>query len=64
MTDRKGVVIVGELSDDNLAPITTELLGIGRKLADDWGQELSAVFIGSGIGQAAGEAVFFGADKV
>jgi len=64
MTDRKGVVIVGELSDDNLAPITTELLGIGRKLAGDLGQELSAVFIGSGIGQAAGEAVFFGADKV
>jgi len=64
MTDRKGVVIAGELSDGNLAPITTELLGIGRKLADELGQELSTLFIGSGIGEAASEAIFFGADKV
>jgi len=63
MADRKGVVIVGELSDGKLASITTELLGIGRKLADELGQELSALFIGSGIGEAANEAVFFGADK-
>ena len=41
MTDRKGVVIVGELSAGNLAPITTELLGIGRKLASELWQELS-----------------------
>ena len=64
MTERKGVVIVGELSDGNPAPITTELLGIGRKLADELGQELSTLFIGSGIGEAANEAIFFGADKV
>ena len=64
MTERKGVVIVGELSDGSLAPITTELLGIGRKLADELGQELSALFIGNGIGEAANEAIFFGADKV
>ncbi|GAH60274.1 unnamed protein product, partial [marine sediment metagenome] len=64
MTDRKGVVIVGELSAGNLAPITTELLGIGRKLADELGQELSALFIGSEIGQAVNEAIFFGADRV
>ncbi len=64
MVDSKGVVIVGELADGNLASITTELLGVGRKLADDLGQELSALFIGSGIGEAANEAIFFGADKV
>ncbi len=64
MTERKGAVIVGELSDGNLAPITTELLSIGRKLADELGQELSALFIGSGIGETANEAIFFGADKV
>jgi len=63
MADKKGVVIVGELSDGNLAPITTELLGIGRKLSDELGRELSALFIGSGIGEAANEAIFFGADK-
>ena len=64
MAERKGVVIVGELSGGNLAPITTELLGIGRKLADDLGQKLFALFIGSGIGEATDEAIFFGADKV
>ena len=64
MTDRKGVVIVGELSAGSLAPITTELLSIGRKLADELGQELSVLFIGSGIDQATNEAIFFGADKV
>jgi electron transfer flavoprotein alpha subunit len=63
MMETGDVVIVGELSDGNLAPITTELLGIGRKLADEC-QELSALFIGSEIGQSANEAIFFGADKV
>lgn len=64
MTGRKGVIIGGELSGGNLASITTELLGIGRKLADELGQELSALFIGNEISQAAAEAIFFGADKV
>jgi electron transfer flavoprotein alpha subunit len=64
MTDRKGVAIVGELLEGNLASITTELLGIGRRLADDLGQELSTLFVGSGIGAFVNEATFFGADKV
>ena len=64
MSEYKGVLIVGELSDGSLAPITSELLGIGRKLADDLGQELSAVLIGSGVTDIAGEAILFGADKV
>jgi electron transfer flavoprotein alpha subunit len=64
MTDRKGVAIVGELLEGNLASITTELLGIGRRLADDLGQELSTLFVGSGIGALVNEATFFGADKV
>jgi len=64
MAENKGVLIVGELSDGKLASITAELLGIGRKLADDLRQELSAAFIGSGITDTAGEAIAFGADKV
>ncbi len=64
MTESKGVVIVGELLDGNLASITSELLGIGRRLADELEQELSAIFIGSEISEAANEAIFFGADKV
>ncbi|MCL0070033.1 electron transfer flavoprotein subunit alpha/FixB family protein [Dehalococcoidia bacterium] len=64
MAENKGVLIVGELSDGKLASITAELLGIGRKLADDLGQGLSAVFVGNGITDVAGEAITLGADKV
>ncbi|MCL0078898.1 electron transfer flavoprotein subunit alpha/FixB family protein [Dehalococcoidia bacterium] len=64
MAENKGVLIVGELSDGKLASITAELLGIGRKLADDLDQGLSAVFVGNGITDVAGEAITLGADKV
>ena len=64
MIERKGVVIVGEILNGKLASITTELLNIGRKLADDLGQELAALFIGSGIIEAAREAISYGVDKV
>lgn len=64
MAEYKGVLICGEIADGKLASITFELLGIGRKLADDLGQELGAVLLGSGIGDAAREAIPFGADKV
>ena len=64
MAETKGVLIVGEIVEGKLAAITTELLGIGRKLADDLGQELAAVLIGSGIGDLANEVISFGADKV
>ena len=64
MADSKGVLIVGECADSSLAAITTELLGIGRKLADDLGEELSAVLIGDKVADLAEEAIRFGADKV
>jgi caffeyl-CoA reductase-Etf complex subunit CarE len=64
LADRKGVAIVGEISNGRLASITTELLNISRKLAADLEQELAALFIGSGIGEAAREAISYGADKV
>jgi electron transfer flavoprotein alpha subunit len=64
MADYKGVMVYGEVAEGKLAPIATEGLGIGRKLADDLGQELSAVLVGSGIGNSAQEAFAFGADKV
>jgi electron transfer flavoprotein alpha subunit len=44
--------------------MTAELLGCGRKLADDLGQELSAVIVGSDIGSLAQDAISGGADKV
>ena len=64
MAETKGVLIVGEVVEGKLAAVSTELLGIGRKLANDLGQELAAVLIGSGVGDLANEAISFGADKV
>lgn len=64
MTEYKGVLVFGEAGNGKLAAITAELLGCGRKLANDLGQELSAVLIGSEVRGLAAEAFAFGADKV
>jgi electron transfer flavoprotein alpha subunit len=65
MADNKGVLVFGEVAEDGkLSAIATELLGCGKKLATDLGQELIAVIAGSGISNLAAEAVAFGADKV
>jgi len=59
------VMVCGEVGEGGeIDPITFELLGAGRKLADDLGTELSAVLIGEGINQAAMELTSFGVDKV
>ncbi len=64
MADNKGVMIFGEVTEGNLSSISTELLGCGRKLADELGQELSALLIGGTVGGCAQEAIAYGADKV
>jgi electron transfer flavoprotein alpha subunit len=64
VAEYKGVMIFSEATEGKLATITTELLGCGRKLADDLGEELCAVLIGSDVSGIANEASAFGADKV
>jgi electron transfer flavoprotein alpha subunit len=64
MAEYKGVLIYAEIGEGKLKAISTELLGCGRKLADDLGQELGAVLVGSGISSLAREAIAFGADRV
>ncbi|MBF8266597.1 MAG: Electron transfer flavoprotein subunit alpha [Dehalococcoidia bacterium] len=64
MANGAGVLIVGEVAGRELAGITGELLGVGRKLANARGEELLAVFLGSGIGATAAGAFAQGADKV
>lgn len=63
MAENKGVMVYCETTEGKLASIATELLGGGRKLASDLGQELSAVLVGSGISGLAQETIAFGADK-
>ena len=64
MTEHKGIMVYGEVAENNLAAITTEILGCGRRLADELSEELCAVIVGSGVGSLAQEALAFGADKV
>ena len=64
MADNKGVMIFTEVIDGKLSPIAKELLGAGRKLANDLGEELNALVAGNGVANVAAEAIAFGADKV
>ena len=61
--DNKGVLVIGEIVEGKLAPVTIELLGAGRKLADELGEELSALLLGSKASGLAKEAIAYGADK-
>ena len=64
MTNFKGVLVCGELNDGRLASISSELLGIGRKLSDDLGEKLGIVLLGSNIeDNPIREAAEFGADN-
>jgi len=64
MADNKGVMIVGECVECAPVAITYELLGVGRRLADSLGEPLSAVLLADKVGDAAKDAIAFGADKV
>ena len=64
MADNKGIIVFGEVVNNNLSSVTTEILGGGRKLADELGEELSCVLITNELGDAAKQAVEYGADKV
>ena len=64
MSEYQGVLILGEIENGKISSITKELLGIGRKLANDLGEGLSALLIGSEIKALGQEAIVWGADKV
>jgi len=64
MAEYKGILVCGELVDGKLASITTEMLGCGRKLADDLKDDLSCLLASDSVGEASKEAIAFGADKV
>ncbi|MFC1962428.1 electron transfer flavoprotein subunit alpha/FixB family protein [Chloroflexota bacterium] len=60
----KGVLIYAEMQEGKLVPVTGELLGAGKKLADALGEELSAILIGSDVSSSASEVIALGAQKV
>ena len=64
MAEYKGVMTYCEIVEGSLPSITYEVLGCGRKLADELGQELCTVLVGSDAGNLAQEAIACGVDKV
>jgi electron transfer flavoprotein alpha subunit/NAD-dependent dihydropyrimidine dehydrogenase PreA subunit len=64
LSSYRGVLIYAEQRRGRIHPVSFELLGKGRELADKLGEPLSSVIIGSGIAEAAGELIARGADTV
>jgi len=60
----QGVLVFAEVAQGELAAIAKEMLGAGRRLADALGEPFMAAVLGSGVQEAAQEAVYYGADSV
>ena len=60
----RGVWVFVEQNQGEAHPVSWELLGAGRKLADDLGVELCAVVLGAQVAHLADMAFGYGADKV
>ncbi len=64
LQEYKGVLVFLEDKDDHIVPVSLELLGAGRRLADKRGVELAGVLIGDSVKPLAKTAFEFGADTV
>ena len=63
-SDYKGILVFAEQWKGKVHPVSYELLGKGRELADQLGEKLFAVIIGSELGDAVKELTMRGADKI
>ena len=60
----QGVWIVAEQKDGEIRKVTHEVVSEGRRLADELGQEVTVLLLGSNIKDKAAELGYYGADKV
>ncbi|SDJ94134.1 electron transfer flavoprotein subunit alpha [Natronincola ferrireducens] len=60
----KGVWVFAEQRQGILQPVAIELLGEGRKIADEIGVELAAVLLGDNVKYLEKQLIAYGADKV
>jgi len=63
LNDYKDVLVFAEQREGKAAPVSIELLGIGRRLADELGTKLLAVMLGADEAEAK-ELIKWGADRV
>jgi len=64
LEEYKGVYVFAQQVDNEIGTIAFELLGKGKELAKDLDTDVTAVLIGSGIGNLADKLAEYGADKV
>lgn len=64
LNDWTGIWVFAEYRHGTIAPVTLELLGIGRQLADQRGVPLSALALGNDIKKDCEELIAYGADKI
>ncbi|MFL8799929.1 MULTISPECIES: electron transfer flavoprotein subunit alpha/FixB family protein [unclassified Clostridioides] len=64
LNDYNGVWVIGEQREGKINPVTIELIGEGRKLADQLGKELSVVIAGYEVDKEVKELLYYSVDKV
>ena len=64
LDDWSGIWVFAEFRHGTIAPVTFELLGIGRTLAEERGVSLSAVLLGHDIERFSGQLIAAGADTI
>lgn len=62
--DYSGIWVFIEVKDGEVVPVSLELLGAGRELADKRGTELAGVLIGENVTHLADTVFEYGADTV
>ncbi|MDK2823441.1 MAG: electron transfer flavoprotein alpha subunit [Clostridia bacterium] len=60
----RGVWVFAEQRGGEIQKVSLELLGKGKELAEQLGENLTAVILGNGIKDRAKELIYYGADKV
>ena len=64
LNDYNGVWVIGEQREGKINPVTIELIGEGRKLADQLGKELAVVIAGYEVEKDVKELLHYSVDKV
>ncbi len=60
----KGIAVYVDHDGDEIHPVTLELIGKARELADKIGHKVYCIFIGSNIEESAKELLHYGVDEV
>lgn len=63
-SEYRGVLVYVEQREGKARPVSWQMLGIGRKLAQKLGVDTIALVMGHNVEHLAQEAIYYGADKV